>query len=95
MEHTAAELFEAPIHDRYTTYVTMRVGSDHRAKSSASSESSASRRSQAAPNILDCAAPKDVVLRVPIQRGQRVSLATGCPGMYDIRLWRAMFLFQI
>ena len=31
----------------------------------------------------------------PLHSGQRVSLAIGCPGMYDIRLLKAMFLFQI
>ena len=31
----------------------------------------------------------------PLQSGQRVSLAIAWPGMYDIRLWKAMFLFQI
>ncbi len=31
----------------------------------------------------------------PLQSGQRLSLAMGCPGMYGIRLLKAMFLFQI
>ncbi len=43
------------------------------------------------------AAPEDVALRVitsrgpDLQSGRRVSLAIGCPGMYGIRLLKAMF----